>query len=251
MRPTTFGSAAISAAWTTPAAVSTSAIDVEARRARGRRRRTRSWPASPCGRAVCASAAQVVLESRRADGLTRTIVRAGSRRLAASSRAGRRLGVRARPRPRGRGSPRRRGRRPSRTARVGRPGRTASGRSLVTVGTGTGRCAWPPPRRRRPGCGRCARASRPPARGATTTAACPSPRVDEYSVSPWNSGCGNATSVNPRLATMVPCVSCATELPDQHRPASSSSSPAAARTAALGGPRRVEVQRLRVHGQRA
>ena len=32
-------------------------------------------------------------------------------------------------------------------------------------------------------------------------------------MSPWNSGCGNRTSVNPRFATIVPCVSCATELP--------------------------------------
>ena len=37
--------------------------------------------------------------------------------------------------------------------------------------------------------------------------------VSAYSVSPWNSGLGNATSLKPRLPTMVPCVSCATDSP--------------------------------------
>src|SRR5699024_12770194 len=37
--------------------------------------------------------------------------------------------------------------------------------------------------------------------------------VSEYSVSPWNNGCGKATSVKPRFATKVPWVRCETEAP--------------------------------------
>ena len=60
-----------------------------------------------------------------------------------------------------------------------------------------------------------------------------------YSVSPWNSGCGNDTSENPRFATMVPCVSWPTECRPPSSRASTSSSRAAARTAGqLTTPRR-------------
>ncbi|SKS27474.1 Uncharacterised protein [Mycobacteroides abscessus subsp. abscessus] len=34
-----------------------------------------------------------------------------------------------------------------------------------------------------------------------------------YRVSPWNSGAGKAISENPRLPTIVPWVSCATDSP--------------------------------------
>src|SRR5262249_17849946 len=37
--------------------------------------------------------------------------------------------------------------------------------------------------------------------------------VSAYRVSPWKSGFGNAISENPRLPTIVPCVSCATDKP--------------------------------------
>ena len=73
--------------------------------------------------------------------------------------------------------------------------------------------------------------------------------VDEYSVSPWNSGCGNRTSVKPRFATIVPCVSCATELPDQHGQRHHRvHQPLPERLP--GRPRGVQVQGLRVHGER-
>ena len=37
--------------------------------------------------------------------------------------------------------------------------------------------------------------------------------VSAYRVSPWKTGLGNDTSEKPRLATMVPSVSCATDSP--------------------------------------
>ena len=182
-------------------------------------------------------------------------MRAGSRGMSARRPRAAGLGVGGRPRPRGRGSPRRRGRPPSRSGRAGRRGRTAARahREPVTArppGTRTGPTAWPPRRRRRPGCARCARGSRCPAPAATPRAACPRTTVDEYSVSPWNSGCGNRTSVNPRFATMVPWVSWSTELPTRTARVIiefTSRCP----NGCSRRPRRVQVQRLPVHGQRA
>ncbi len=184
------------------------------------------------------------------------------------ARAVRRASRRRRPHPRGRGSRRRRARPPSRSGRAGRPGRRAAPGRIGTADASSARlrrrrCAWRSPASRiQTSIVRDAVATTTPswlrAVCASTTTPWPGRDADSrfdsttlspYSVSPMNTGCGNATSPKPRFATSVPCVSWPTDWPtrvDSVKSEFTSRCP----NGCAGRPRRVEVERLRVHRQR-